>query len=222
MAKSLDVAVFIAKSGEDFFKKKYPYCKTAVFPLGSVDYGTCLPKPADNVIRVVSCSTVYPLKRVPLIFETLNDMTDLRIEWTHLGGGSHFAELEEKVKKEKREHLSVMLEGMMTHDAVMDYYKNHHFDVFVNLSTSEGVPVSIMEAMSFDIPVVATNVGSTSEEVMPDSGVLISADPTVKEIADAIVKVVKEGGFQPREFWEKHYNAEVNYSSFAEMLVNLK
>lgn len=32
VAKSLDVAVFIARSGEEFFKNKYPYCKT-VFPL---------------------------------------------------------------------------------------------------------------------------------------------------------------------------------------------
>ena len=33
------------------------------------------------------------------------------------------------------------------------------FDLFVNMSLSEGIPVSIMEAISFGIPIIATNVG---------------------------------------------------------------
>ena len=221
VAKSLDVAVFIAKSGEDFFKKKYPFCRTAVFPLGTKDHGVCLPKPDDDVIRVVSCSTVYPLKRVPLIFDSLLALTGHKIEWTHIGAGSHFEELKQMIDNKEHDNISIILTGMKTHDEVMEYYKNHHYDVFVNLSTSEGVPVSIMEAMSFDIPIVATNVGSTSEEVVKESGELLSANPTVEEVADAILKVVKSSDYKPRSFWKEHYNAEVNYRMFADMLASL-
>lgn len=65
---------------------------------------------------------------------------------------------------------------MLSHDQVMNYYKEHHFDVFINMSTNEGVPVSIMEAASFGIPIIATNVGGTSEIVQPSVGMLLSSN----------------------------------------------
>ena len=44
-----------------------------------------------------------------------------------------------------------------------DVYKRQAqpYHVFLNVSSSEGVPVSIIEAMSFGIPCIATNVGGT-------------------------------------------------------------
>ena len=47
------------------------------------------------------------------------------------------------------------------------------FDLFVNMSLSEGIPVSIMEAISFGIPIIATNVGGNAEIVNDETGVLI-------------------------------------------------
>lgn len=220
VAYSLDKAVFISRKGEKYFKERYPHANTIVFPLGSKDYGMQLEKPDDDVVRVVSCSTVYPLKRVDLIFDALNNFTQYKIEWTHLGGGSHFEGLKNKIQEEKREHLKVNLLGMMNHDDVMDYYSQHHFDMFVNMSTSEGVPVSIMEAISFGIPVLATDVGSTSEEVTPQVGELLSPNPSIEEITTAMCKILKSS-YSPREFWKDHYNADKNYSAFAKMLFNL-
>ena len=40
-----------------------------------------------------------------------------------------------------------------------------HIDLFINTSSSEGVPVSIMEALSVGIPIIATDVGGTKEIV---------------------------------------------------------
>ena len=48
---------------------------------------------------------------------------------------------------------------------MLDYYKNNIIDIFINLSASEGIPVSIMDAISFGIPCIATNVGGTGEIV---------------------------------------------------------
>lgn len=217
LANSLDCAIFISHKGESYFKSRYPNCRTAIYPLGSLDYGCCNVERKDDALHVVSCSTVYPLKRVPLIFESLNRLSSYKIDWTHIGGGVDYEALKRKVEEEKKSHLTVTLLGSMKHDEVMSYYKGHKFDVFVNLSTNEGVPVSIMEAESFDIPIVATDVGGTSEVVTAESGLLVSPNPSSEEVANTIVRLDKTI-LKPRDFWQKHYFAQNNYLSFAHFL----
>ena len=220
-ANSLDAAVFISQKGENYFKQRYPQCKTAVFPLGSKDCGIC-PKNdnGDEVIKVVSCSTMWKLKRVDLIFESLNSVKGCQIEWTHIGDGPEYDAVKQKVEQNRKEHLKVNLIGRLKHEDVLNYYQTHHVDLFMNLSTNEGVPVSIMEASSFNIPVLATNVGSTFEAVAQQVGELVSPNPTQEEVAGTIEKMLKSN-YSPRAYWERHYNADVNYNAFADMLENL-
>ncbi len=220
VAHNLDKAVFIAKKGEDYFKERYPYASTDVFPLGTKDHGTQLDNPNDGVVRVISCSKIYPLKRVPLIFEALNALTDYTIEWTHIGDGPDFESLKERIALEKREHLTVNLLGRIPNKEVLAFYKKHHFDMFVNMSTSEGVPVAIMEASSFNIPILATDVGSTAEEVPAQVGELLPANPTI-EVITATMRKLLASTYSPREFWLNHYNADRNYTAFAQMLYDL-
>ena len=218
--KRLEKAIFISKKGELYFKNKYPHCETAYFPLGTKDYGQPQFKNEHQIINVVSCSTVYPLKRVPLIFKSLNESGFIRIHWTHFGGGLTFESLKGLVEDEKKEHLEVDLRGQVDHEEVIDYYKHNKVHAFINLSESEGVPVSIMEAMSFDIPIIATDVGSTSEEVTNRVGILVSSNPTTDEVSMALARLITSF-YSPRVFWEEHYNADVNYEKFATMLANL-
>lgn len=220
-ASSLDMAFFISQKGERYFQQRYPMCRTMVMPLGSKDYGVPAYRPQDGILRVVSCSTVYPLKRVDLIFEALNSLSTLKIEWTHLGGGSHFENLKQKILIESKPHLTVNLTGMMSHDEVMQYYQTHQFDIFINMSTNEGVPVSIMEACSFGIPILATDVGGTSEIVQKQVGLLLSPNPSVNEIIGKIMEIKSDSNFSPRQFWAEYYSADKNYSDFAKIIRNL-
>ena len=47
------------------------------------------------------------------------------------------------------------------------------FDVFCLSSHAEGLPRSVMEAQSCDVPVVATDVGSLRDAVCPETGTLV-------------------------------------------------
>lgn len=61
-------------------------------------------------------------------------------------------------------------------------------DVYANSSTSEGVSLTILEAMAAGLPVVATRVGGTPEVVTGGTGVLVpSRDP--QALADAIYRL---------------------------------
>lgn len=220
VVKRLAKCAFISKYGKKYFENKYPLSLTSYNPLGSKDFGNGPCKSDDNVLRVVSCSDVYPLKRVSLLFEALNSAVDLEIEWTHIGDGTHFNELKSMVQNQRKKHLTVNLLGALEHNRVMEYYKDHQFDVFVNLSTNEGVPVSIMEAISFNIPVVATNVGGTSDVVPEDVGELLLPNPTKEDIVRSIKSVVSKD-LCPRKFWMSHFNADVNYSDMVMLLKSL-
>ena len=218
LATRLNLAVFISEKGETYFRQRYPYCKTMVSRLGSRDMGTGT-KSTDDCLRIVSCSAVYDLKRVPLIFETLCHIKDKEIIWTHLGDGPDFAELQELVKSAPS-NLKIILPGWVTHEDVLNFYKKNPVDVFINMSTNEGIPVSIMEAISFDIPIVATNVGGNSEIVNENTGILISSNPTPEEASRAILRVL-DIKLTPRVYRNKYYNAEQNYTEFANVLSDL-
>lgn len=220
IASSLDCAAFISRKGLNYFSERYPSCPTAFCPLGTVDMGTVSAKSQDGVLRVLSCSSVYPLKRVDLIFKVLNDSSLKSVEWTHIGGGEDFGKLQNLIQQEKKNHLTVNLLGILSHNDVMAYYQKNPVDVFVNLSVSEGVPVSVMEAASFNVPVVATNVGATAEVVSPQVGELVPENPSVDDVLQALNRV-RNGHYEPRQFWQTHYDAALNYSNFANMLIDL-
>ena len=71
------------------------------------------------------------------------------------------------------------LMGNTANSEVMRRYGKMNVDVFVNVSENEGLPISIMEATSFGMPVIATDVGGTSEIVKNgENGFLIEKDFT--------------------------------------------
>ena len=49
--------------------------------------------------------------------------------------------------------------GYVANTKVQELYSSRKFNLLVNVSETEGIPVSIMEAMSYRLPIIATNVG---------------------------------------------------------------
>jgi glycosyltransferase involved in cell wall biosynthesis len=71
-------------------------------------------------------------------------------------------------------------------------------DIFVLPSRNEGLPMAILEAMAFSVPVVATPVGDIREAV--DDGVtgLISPAQDPAALADALAQLVRDPGYRLR------------------------
>lgn len=64
-------------------------------------------------------------------------------------------------------------------------------DVFVLPSTSEGFPITLLEAFACGLPAVATNVGGVKELVTPDVGLLVEpGNPAA--LGDALDKLVQD------------------------------
>lgn len=184
--------------------------------LGTVDRGVGRGS-NDSTVRVVSCSAISPVKRVDLILEVLKNFARRvesdghLVEWLHMGDGPLANELN-VLTQDLPANLKVSYAGQTEHNEVLDHYAKEPVDVFINLSSSEGVPVSIMEAMSFNIPVLATDVGGTSEIVSEEqgSGILVGADAAVEEISVSLERLVNEKKeYDPRKVWEEYSDTSV-------------
>lgn len=69
-------------------------------------------------------------------------------------------------------------------------------DLLVLPSIAEGTPLAILEAMSMQVPVVASNVGGISEQVLHEqTGLLVNARDS-NAIASAIVRLCNDGQLQ--------------------------
>lgn len=231
---AVDTVVTISDDGCDYLRWRYgpkvldPH-KVLVSRLGTRDPGVSpvasrCPDEESESLRVVSCSSLAPVKNVGALIPALESLAARGpVEWTHLGGGP----LEDELRMEadaamtRQPNLHADIRGWTPHEEVMAYYRENRPHLLVNVSDSEGVPVSIMEAMSFGVPVVATDVGGTGEIVdrQRGSGVLIPLRPTTEQIVEAITVVTTQpSAFNPRRTWSELSDAETNAKQIARIV----
>ena len=220
---SINHLYVISKDGLDYLSKMYPEFKDkmSISRLGTKDYG--LNKEGkQNVFRIVSCSNMIHVKRVDKIIDALSKVKNMptQVQWVHFGAGQLFSKLKTEAAS-KLNNIEYSFMGQVSNKEVVSYYENNHVDLFVNVSESEGIPVSIMEAISFGIPVLATDVGGTSEIVVDGyNGLLMNKNFNVEELTKIFLEAItgeiniisfREGA---RKVWEERYSCEKNYNEF--------
>ncbi|NWF64545.1 MAG: glycosyltransferase [Chloroflexi bacterium] len=230
----LDALFADSDMGARYLLEKYPQFqeKYQTALLGVPEPGGLSQPSSDGALRIVSCSTINPIKRIDLLFQGVLSAAKMRssqqIEWTHFGGGEERRRWSERAAKEFPPNARASFPGYQTQQHLIQTYLNTPADVFVNVSSTEGTPVSIMEAISCGIPVIATAVGGNMEIVQERNGLLLSENPTPEEIADALLSVCdhreewlkkRQGS---REVWQERYNETTNFEAFAQKLVEIR
>lgn len=170
--------------------------------------------------EVVTCSRAVPVKRLSLICDALAllNVEGARIRWTHYGDGPELAAVRERVAGFCS--VAAVLPGNVSNGELLGIYANQHMDLFVNASSSEGLPISIMEASGHGVPVVATDVGGTSEVVHDgENGLLVPEDAGAEEIATAIRRFYDMSSEElayyrraARRLWSDGFQAKDNVS----------
>lgn len=224
----LNQVYVISNDGKNYLTEKHGYeinSKLSIERLGTL-HAEGVAKPSkDQVLRIATCSFLSPVKRIHLLIEALMHIKDIEIEWRHLGDGILRDEIEKLIKK-LPENVNAKIMGSLANKEVVKNYINKPVDLFINVSESEGVPVSIMEAFSCGIPVIATNVGGTAELINNSNGVLVDKDVTSKQLAETIKYFYllddgKKGALRSNalSMWDETYNADKNYSRFTQLLL---
>ncbi|OKL48447.1 hypothetical protein BSR28_01725 [Boudabousia liubingyangii] len=182
--------------------------------------------------RIVSCSHLAPYKRVDLLLESVAELEKLGVpvRWTHIGESN--PELLDAIKTKASELLSpetYEFLGYVPNEKVRKFYEQSEISLFVNVSNSEGVPVSIMEALSAGIPVLATDAGGTKELVQEGrNGWVIPVDISPVEIAKKLQEIaalptseIEQKSEMALTVWDEMANAQKAYGTMVNRLINL-
>jgi colanic acid/amylovoran biosynthesis glycosyltransferase len=217
--KCVDAIYPVSNFGVDRINYEYPKFKKAKLEyLGVSDWGENNLKESKQ-IQIVSCSSLIALKRVHLIAEIIS-CSNQAILWTHFGDGPLFDQVIEGLKT-LPSNINFVFKGLVKNVEILEFYKSNSVNLFVNVSEFEGIPVSIMEAISFGIPVVGCNICGVPEIVTAETGLLLDKDFSPPEAWTQINDFLNmdsnemiEFRIGVKDFWINHFNAETNYTKF--------
>ena len=133
-----------------------------------------LEKVSHEGIRIVFVGRLSHPKKPEVLLEVFCKLSkeiqnSARID---IVGGGDKQEMIERFVSEKELSQQVVIHGALSRKQALEVLSQG--DLFVLISDYEGFPRSILEAMSFGIPVIASDVGGVREAVTPEVGVVIS------------------------------------------------
>ena len=134
---------------------------------------------------VGTIANFYPPKGLEYLIEAANLLKNKDIKFIIIGEGEERGKLENLIKKYNLGKI-VILTG-----AILDASKYlKAFDIFVLPSVKEGFPWTILEAMSGEIPVIATKVGAVPDIIENNENGFLLEPRDFKSIANSIEKLL--------------------------------
>ena len=243
--KHIDYAITISNSGANYISSNYKNQpkEIKVFKLGCNNPYSFNPQLNEKreSFNIASCSNIIPLKRVDVIAKALilierdaafiekcKEMGYIKICWTHFGDGLLIKEIKELISSAPKSFIEYNLPGRMPNSNILEYYSKEYQHIFINCSSSEGIPVSIMEALSFGSFIIAPNVGGVTEIVPKENsgfGILTEANISPDNLATIIKRTIVEYNNNipqlARDWWMANWDSRNNYSSFVNFLSNI-
>jgi len=210
----------VSNKGSEYLKNKYPNFaqKISCLYLGTVYHGMN-PLNHEKIITIVTCATIRNIKRIYLIPDILKEIKE-QVLWIHIGGENK-NDPTLPILKENLKHLpsnvKYEFKGALSNEEVFSFYKSTPVDAFLSVSETEGLPVSMMEAISFGVPIISTDVGGCNEIVNQETGILMPINFNPAEVAKIIIETKnKFGTIQLRnkivDFWKTNFDAHINFN----------
>ena len=222
---SVEKVLAVSQQGERHLIKRYPNFSDKIEQL-YLGTRRLRPNPFDgDQLHLLSISNLIPLKRVELIIDALA-ATDRPIRWTHFGDGELMPELIERAKN-LGENIHYHFHGHVENKKILSFIENESISLFINVSNSEGLPLSMMEVQSAGVPILATDVGGVKEIVNEKTGILVDKEISSNQLKNIIEEFPKhklnstEARIEIEDFWKNNFDAEKNFEKFVNYLATL-
>lgn len=231
--KRLDRIFTVSDIGAKYSRDEYGCQAVSVARLG-----VSLPEPTrvfgetrGSSVQLISVSSVSAVKNVDKIASVVGCFAaqhpSLDVTWVHFGDGPLMSGLRKQVLEAEAtiSNLRIELKGHKPNPEVLQFLDENSIDAVINLSSSEGIPVSLMECMARGIPAIATDVGASSE-LVAGSGCLVSPQDSAETVASVVSSFIQgvdysERRSQARSTISAAYDSKVNFRKFYDELARL-
>lgn len=169
------------------------WTKFEITPLGincSHYFPSKTKKQESAPVQITCVGRLVPTKGQHILIAALSIIIKqgLKVSLRLVGDGPDRLELESAALKRGLKN-DIEFTGALNQQQILELY--HDTDIFVLASFAEGVPVSLMEAMSMEIPCIATNINGIPELIRHQIDGLLVTPSDVEELANTIAHLVK-------------------------------
>ena len=198
-------------------KIKVIYNGTKIIPINSESLDV-------KNIKLITVGRLAPFKNIDRIIMSLKQIAfeEENIKLFIVGDGPERQNLEILVKKLKLEN-SVVFTGQLVEEELDKFYKNS--DIYIQASGYEGMPHTLLEAISHNLSIISTPIGGTNEILENDTNgwtveLVDGKYPSEKEIATKITHVVnnkQQDGIKKnraRKLLIENFDKNVNFEKY--------
>lgn len=167
------------------------------------------PKKEKNIFNLLYLGHIYEKKG---IFDLVNVIKEHRDEYRdklvlHIGGGLY--EVDRLIGILEKDNLDdvIKFEGWVSGEVKQKLLNTS--DAYILPSYAEGVPISILEAMSYHLPIISTRVGGIPSIVGDENGILV--DPGNKQQMKNAIDYLIHSESQRAKMGEASYQISLDY-----------
>ena len=195
-----------------------------------INNGVFIPEENTNIftndqINITIVSRLVSHKNIKKIIRAISDLNDPLIYLNIIGDGPELNQLQ-KISLESNNKDNIIFHGKLNRDDI-----NHIFlksDIYIQASNYEGLPHSLLEAMSYGIPVLCTPVGECKEILgNEDRGYILDLPVSKNNIKSKIIEIIGEKniankkGERGKDFINEKYNLTNSFNLYKNLFTRL-
>ena len=195
-----------------------------------INNGVFIPEENTNIftndqINVTIVSRLVSHKNIKKIIRAISDLNDPLIYLNIIGDGPELNQLQ-KISLESNNKDNIIFHGKLNRDDI-----NHLFlksDIYIQASNYEGLPHSLLEAMSYGIPVLCTPVGECKEILgNEDRGYILDLPVSKNNITSKISEIIGEKNNankkaeRGKDFINENYNLTNSFNLYKNLFTRL-
>ena len=195
-----------------------------------INNGVFIPEENTNIftndqINITIVSRLVSHKNIKKIIRAISDLNDPLIYLNIIGDGPELNQLQ-RISLESNNKDNIIFHGKLNRDDI-----NHIFlksDIYIQASNYEGLPHSLLEAMSYGIPVLCTPVGECKEILgNEDRGYILDLPVSKNNIKSKIIEIIGEKniankkGERGKDFINEKYNLTNSFNLYKNLFTRL-
>ena len=195
-----------------------------------INNGVFIPEENTNIftndqINITIVSRLVSHKNIKKIIRAISDLNDPLIYLNIIGDGPELNQLQ-KISLESNNKDNIIFHGKLNRDEINHIFLNS--DIYIQASNYEGLPHSLLEAMSYGIPVLCTPVGECKEILgNEDRGYILDLPVSKNNIKSKISEIIGEKniankkGERGKDFINEKYNLTNSFNLYKNLFTRL-